>query len=109
MLRCKIRFIISNIILKKKALVEGEVELLIERCSSYVYIKKCLLQDTDLRETVVTIRRIKLRTLVKSTRLPGTSLRVYVSWILVTGKYGNLESDNLCNNERIKFTWRGAG
>ena len=104
MLRCKIRFIISNIILKKKARVEGEVELLIERCSSHVYIKKCLSQDTDLRATVVAIPRIKLRTLFKSTGLPGTSLRVYVSWILVTGKYGNLESDNLCNNERIKFT-----
>ena len=84
--------------------MEGEVELLIERCSSHVYIKKCLSQDTDLRATVVAIRRIKLRTLVKSTRLPGTSLRVYLSWILLTGKYGNLESDNLCNNERIKFT-----
>lgn len=84
--------------------MEGEVELLIERCSSHFYIKKCLSQDTDLRATVVAIPRIKLRTLVESTRLPGTSLRVYVSWILVTGKYGNLESDNLCNNERIKFT-----
>ena len=84
--------------------MEGEVELLIERCSSHVYIKKCLSQDTDLRATVVAIPRIKLRTLFKSTGLPGTSLRVYVSWILVTGKYGNLESDNLCNNERIKFT-----
>lgn len=84
--------------------MEGEVELLIERCSSHVYIKKCLSQDTDLRATVVAIPRIKLRTLFKSTRLPGTSLRVYVSWILVTGKFGNLESDNLCNNERIKFT-----
>ena len=31
MLRCKIRSIISNIILKKKALVEGKVEPLIER------------------------------------------------------------------------------
>ena len=81
--------------------MEGEVELLIERCSSHFYIKKCLSQDTDLRATVVAIPRIKLRTLVESTRLPGTSLRVYVSWILVTGKYGNLESDNLCNNERI--------
>lgn len=30
-------------------------------------------------------------------------LRVYVFWILVMGKYGNLESDNLCNNEWIKF------
>ena len=84
--------------------MEGEVELLIERCSSHFYIKKCLSQDTDLRATVVAIPRIKLRTLVESTRLPGTSLRGYVSWILVTGKYGNLESDNLCNNERIKFT-----
>ena len=84
--------------------MEGEVELLIERCSSHFYIKKCLSQDTDLRATVVAIPRIKLRTLVESTRLPGTSLRVYISWILVTGKYGNLESDNLCNNERIKFT-----
>ena len=84
--------------------MEGEVELLNERCSSHFYIKKCLSQDTDLRATVVAIPRIKLRTLVESTRLPGTSLRVYVSWILVTGKYGNLESDNLCNNERIKFT-----
>ena len=84
--------------------MEGEVELLIERCSSHFYINKCLSQDTDLRATVVAIPRIKLRTLVESTRLPGTSLRVYVSWILVTGKYGNLESDNLCNNERIKFT-----